>query len=117
MADRGRTFSIEELPAHLILEILSSGKLSSSDLACLETTCRMFRGSQGTYPNKFRSMIEFAAFHLCKAHSIFSSLPLNSRKDLVDRCGGCWKKVLRFLQSVEQSAGTVETSAGNVLLL
>lgn len=114
MADRIRTFSIEELPAHLILEILSSGKLSSSDLACLETTCRMFRGSQGSYPSNFRSMVEFAAFHLCEAHCVFSCLSHNSKRDLLDRCGGCWKKVLRFLQSVEQSAGTVETAAGNM---
>lgn len=115
MADRNRTFSIEELPAHLVLEILSSGKLSSLDLACLEMTCRLFRGgSQGSFPSGFRSMVEFAAFHLCEGNAVFASLPAGLRGELVDRCGGCWKKVLRFLQSVERSSGTVETSAGNM---
>ncbi|XP_020263681.1 ultraviolet-B receptor UVR8-like [Asparagus officinalis] len=114
MADRGRTLSIEELPSHLVLEILSSGKLSSLDLACLEMTCRLFRGGRGSYPNDFRSMVEFAAFHLCEGHEVFAAMPTRLRKELFDRCGGCWKKVLRFLQSVEQSSGTVETSAGNV---
>ncbi|KAG0447081.1 hypothetical protein HPP92_028527 [Vanilla planifolia] len=114
MADRSHAFSIEELPAHLILEILSSGRLSSSDLACLEATCRIFRGSHVSFPNKFRSMTEFAAFHLCENHLIFSQLPPHARKNLVERCCGNWKKVLRFLQSVEQSTGTVNTSAGNM---
>ncbi|PKA60415.1 Ultraviolet-B receptor UVR8 [Apostasia shenzhenica] len=114
MADRAGSFSIQELPAHLILEILSSGRLSSADLACLEATCRMFRRSHETFPNKFRSMMEFAAFHLCENHLIYTSLPPQARQDLVDRCRGNWKKVLRFLQSVEQSSGTAKTSAGNI---
>ncbi|KAG0447086.1 hypothetical protein HPP92_028532 [Vanilla planifolia] len=58
-------------------------------------------------------MTEFAAFHLCENHLIFSQLPPHARKNLVERCCGNWKKVLRFLQSVEQSTGTVNTSAGN----
>jgi hypothetical protein len=37
-----------------------------------------------------------------------------ARGELLERCGGSWKKVLRFLQSVEQSSGTVHTSSGNV---
>ncbi|XP_020590526.1 probable E3 ubiquitin-protein ligase HERC3 [Phalaenopsis equestris] len=114
MADLNRAFSMEELPAHLIYEILSSGRLSSADLACVEATCRIFRGSHGACPDTFRSMIEFAAFHLCEKHLIFASLPQSAKKDLVDRCGGNWKKVLRFLQSVEQSSGTAKTSAGNM---
>ncbi|XP_058082058.1 ultraviolet-B receptor UVR8 isoform X2 [Magnolia sinica] len=114
MADRERSFSIEELPSHLILEILTSGRLSAADLACLEKTSRIFGGSHGLYPHKFRSMAEFAAFHLCGAHSIFGSLPMNARMELLDRCSGNWKRVLRFLQSVEQSSGMVETSAGNM---
>lgn len=114
MADNSRPFSIEELPAHLILEILSSGRLSSADLASLEATCRIFGETHGTTPDGFRSMIDFAAFHLCSNHMIFSSLPPQARKDLVERCGGNWKRVLRFLQSVEQSSGTAKTSAGNM---
>ncbi|XP_077241741.1 regulator of chromosome condensation (RCC1) family protein [Tasmannia lanceolata] len=114
MADRHRSISIEELPSHLILEILNSGRLSAVDLACLEKSCRIFRGSHEMYPHKFRSMPEFVAFRLCSAHSIFVSLPSDSQKELLDRCGGNWKRVLRFLQSVEQSSGTVETSSGNM---
>lgn len=114
MADHSCAFSIEELPAHLIVEILSSGRLSSADLACLEATCRIFKGTHGIIPDRFSSMIEFAAFHLCENHLIFTSLHHHARKDLVERCGGSWKKVLRFLQYVEQSSGTVKTSAGNM---
>ncbi|RWW24840.1 hypothetical protein BHE74_00014016 [Ensete ventricosum] len=114
MADRSRAFCIEELPAHLILEILSCGRLGAVDLACLETTCRMFNGAHGLLPDKFRSMVEFAAFHICMTHTIFGSLPQSARTDLLGRCHGNWKKVLRFLQSVEQSSCSVETSAGNV---
>lgn len=65
-------------------------------------------------PQKFRTMVEFVAFTLCGAQPVFTSLPPDSRRDLLDRCDGNWKKVLRFLQSVEQSFGTVATSAGNV---
>ncbi|CAD5170601.1 unnamed protein product [Musa acuminata subsp. malaccensis] len=114
MADRSRAFCIEELPAHLILEILSCGRLGAVDLASLETTCRMFSGAHGLLPNKFRSMVEFAAFHICMTHTIFGSLPQSARTDLLGRCHGNWKKVLRFLQSVEQSSCSVETSAGNM---
>ncbi|KAK8964427.1 Ultraviolet-B receptor UVR8 [Platanthera guangdongensis] len=114
MAYHCRSFSIEELPAHLILEILSSGRLSSADLASLEATCRIFRETHGTTPDGFRSMIDFAAFHLCGNHVIFSSLPPQAREDLAERCGGKWKRVLRFLQSVEQSSGIAKTSAGNM---
>ncbi|RRT69119.1 hypothetical protein B296_00036878 [Ensete ventricosum] len=114
MADRSRAFCIEELPAHLILEILSCGRLGAVDLACLETTCRMFNGAHGLLPDKFRSMVDFAAFNICMTHTIFGSLPQSARTDLLGRCHGNWKKVLRFLQSVEQSSCSVETSAGNV---
>ncbi|CAL9154241.1 unnamed protein product [Musa hybrid cultivar] len=114
MADRSRAFCIEELPAHLILEILSCGRLGAADLACLEATCRMFRGADGLFPDKFRSLVEFAAFHICNVHPIFGSLPHNARANLLDRCNGNWKRLLRFLQSVEQSSSSVETSAGNM---
>ncbi|KAK1261105.1 hypothetical protein QJS04_geneDACA023791 [Acorus gramineus] len=103
MAVSSRPISIEELPSHLILEILSSGRLSAVDLACLENTCRTFR-----------SMAEFAAFNVCCGNSIFASLPTVARTELFERCNGNWKRVMRFLQCVEQSSGLVETSAGNM---
>lgn len=117
MAEKYRPVSIEELPSHLILEILSSGRLSALDLACLELTSRTFAGSHGLYPHKFRSLVDLAAFQLCVSHSIYSRMESNAQRELFDRCAGKWKRVLRFLQSVEQSSGMVETSAGNVLFL
>lgn len=117
MTERYRPVSIDELPSHLILEILSSGRLSAVDLVCLELTSRTFGGSQGLYPKKFRSLVDLAAFQLCVSHSIYSRLSRNAQRELRDRCGGNWKRVLRFLLSVEQSSDIVETSAGNVLVL
>lgn len=117
MADRARLVSIEELPSHLLLDILTSGRLSASDLACLEQSSRIFRDSHGLFPRKFGSLVDFAAYQLCSSHSIFGSLPSNAQKELFNRCCGNWKRVLRFLQAVEQSSDVVETSAGNVLFL
>ncbi|CAL9204368.1 ultraviolet-B receptor UVR8-like [Musa acuminata AAA Group] len=114
MTGCNRAICMEELPAHLILEILSSGHLGAADLTCFEATCRMFCGDHGLFPDRFQSMVEIAAFNLCKEHSIFSSLPPTARTKLLDRCGGNWKKVLRFLQSVEHSSSSVETSSGNM---
>ena len=116
MTERYRPVSIDELPSHLILEILSSGRLSAVDLVCLELTSRTFGGSHGLYPQKFRSLVDLAAFQLCVLHSIYSRLCWDAQRELCDRCGGNWKRVLRFLQSVEQSSDIVETSAGNVLV-
>jgi alpha-tubulin suppressor-like RCC1 family protein len=39
---------------------------------------------------------------------------LNAQKELFDRCDGNWKRILKFLQSVEQSSDMVETSTGNM---
>ncbi|XP_027342224.1 probable E3 ubiquitin-protein ligase HERC3 isoform X2 [Abrus precatorius] len=114
MGERCRHFSIEELPSHLVLEILCSGRLSAKDLVCLELTSKTFGGSHGLYPFKFKSLIDFAAFQLCASHVIHSRMDLNAQRELYDRCEGNWKRVLRFLQSVEQSSTLVETSSGNV---
>lgn len=115
MGERYRPVFIEELPSHLIFEILCSGRLSAIDLVCLELTSKTFGGSHGLYPFKFRSLVDFAAFQLCTSHVIYSRMGLNSQRELYDRCGGNWKRILRFLQSVEQSSEMVETSSGNVL--
>lgn len=117
MADRYRLVSIEELPSHLIFEILTSGRLTAIDLVYLELTSKTFGGSHGLYPNKFRSLVDFAASQLCASHSIYSGMSRNVQKELLNRCNGNWKRVLRFLQSVEHSSDMVETSAGNVLFL
>lgn len=114
MGDGFRSISIEDLPSHLILEILSCDRLSSVDLISLELTSRIFGGSHGLHPSKFRSLVELAAFQLCGSHPIYSSMSVKSKKEIFDRCGGNWKRLLRFLQSVEQSSDIVKTSAGNV---
>ncbi|CAN6461826.1 unnamed protein product [Victoria cruziana] len=109
-----RAICLEELPAHLLLEILNSGRLQAADLARMEASCRTFRGCQGLiFPSKFASLVEFSAFQLCRSHPMFQALPLTSRSEIFDRCGGKWKLVLRFLQSVEQAFGAVETPTGN----
>lgn len=98
-----RAFSMEELPGHLIGEVLTSGRLAAADLARLELTCRALR-----------PLAEHAASRLCVARTAFAVLGPADRGELLTRCGGSWKKVLRFLQSVEQSSDTVETSSGNM---
>lgn len=109
--------SFADLPSHLILEVLTSGRLNAHDLVCLELTCKMFGGSHELYPLKFRSLVDFAAFQLCISHSIYSGMGGDSQKQLFDRCQGKWKRVFRFLQLVEKSSNIVETSEGNVLFL
>ncbi|KAJ0044880.1 hypothetical protein Pint_04484 [Pistacia integerrima] len=113
MADRFRSASIEDLPSHLIFEILIRGRLSAVDLVCLELSSKLFGGSHGLYPHKFRSLVDFAAFQLCASHSIYAGMSWKVQKELFDRCNENWKRVLRFLQSVEHSSDMVETSAGN----
>lgn len=117
MADKNRSVSIEDLPSHLIFEILTTGRLSAVDLACLELTSRTFGGSHGLYPQKFRSLVDFAAYQLCVSHRVYSGMGWNAQKGLFGRCGGNWKRVLRFLQAVEESSGMVKTSASNVRVL
>ncbi|KAK8676874.1 hypothetical protein V6N13_142434 [Hibiscus sabdariffa] len=112
MADRIRSFSIDDLPSHLILEILTSGKqLSAVDLVSLELTSRTFWGSLGVYPTKCRSLVDLAACQLCTTHGIYTGMSCSSQRDVFERCDGNWKRVLRFLQSVEQSSDMVRTSA------
>ncbi|PWZ41711.1 hypothetical protein Zm00014a_027754 [Zea mays] len=98
-----RAFPIEELPGHLIGEVLTSGGLAAADLARLEATCRALR-----------PLAEYAASKLCAARADFAAMGPAARGELLERCGGSWKNVLRFLQSVEQSSGTVETTSGSM---
>ncbi|KAL9145939.1 hypothetical protein ABFS82_13G078000 [Erythranthe guttata] len=113
MGDCVKSSSMDDLPLHIILDILTSGRLGAVDLVCLELTSRTFWASHGLCPPKFRSLVDFAAFRLCGSHPIYSSLQDNARSELYDQCNGNWKRVLRFLQSVEQSSDMVQTSAGN----
>ncbi|KAK4751618.1 hypothetical protein SAY87_005100 [Trapa incisa] len=115
MADRNRSPSLDDLPSHLVLDILTCGHLSAMDLAYLELTSKAFGGNHELlYPNKFRSLVDYAAYQLCGSHPIYSPMSLKYKKEIFDRCDGNWKRLLRFLQSVEQSSDMVETSAGNM---
>lgn len=80
MADPLRPTSIEDLPSHLILEILSCGKLSVVDLVCLELASRIFRGSHGVFPPNFQSLVDFAAFQLCGSHPIYAPMSPNAQE-------------------------------------
>jgi hypothetical protein len=97
---------MDELPGHLIGEVLTSGRLAAADLARLELTCRALR-----------PLAEHAASRLCAARNAFAVMGPADRGELLARCGGSWKKVLRFLQSVQQSSDTVDTSSGSVSML
>ncbi|KAJ3680348.1 hypothetical protein LUZ60_016626 [Juncus effusus] len=114
MADKNQIFYIQELPGHLIMEILTSGRLSAADLAGLELTCRMFGGRHEFCPDKSKSVAEYAAYCVCHAHKVFAFMSLSTKRTLLSRCEGNWKKVLRFLQSIEQSSSIVETSNGKM---
>ncbi|KAJ1694782.1 hypothetical protein LUZ63_011480 [Rhynchospora breviuscula] len=107
---------MEDLPSHLISEILSSGRLGPADLARVEATCRMFRsgGHVALAGGEFASLVEYAAHRICQNHEMFVSLSQETKVALLERCGGIWKKALRFLKSVEGSSGTVETASGNM---
>ncbi|XP_075487414.1 ultraviolet-B receptor UVR8 [Primulina tabacum] len=114
MGDQMKSTSMDDLPAHLILEILASGRLSAANLVCLELTSRTFCSCHGLFPQKFRSLVDFAAFRLCESNPIYVSMRDRARDELYNRCGGNWKLTLRFLQSVEQSTDMVQTSAGKM---
>lgn len=114
MGDRLRSASMEDLPVHLILEILTSGRLGAIDLICLELTSRTFRGTHSLVPQKFKSLVDYAVFQLCWMHPFYASLHCDAQKELLGRCNDNWKRLLRFLQGLEQSSDTVATSAGNM---
>ncbi|KAL8237873.1 hypothetical protein R6Q59_018954 [Mikania micrantha] len=114
MGDRLRSATLDDLPVHLILEILTSGaRLSGFDLVCLELTCSTFRSTDGLLPQKSKSLVDFAAFQLCGSHPVYIGLSHKAQEELVARCGHNWKRVLRFLQSVHQSSDVIQTASGN----
>uniref|UniRef100_M4DX63 F-box domain-containing protein n=3 Tax=Brassica campestris TaxID=3711 RepID=M4DX63_BRACM len=114
-AERNWLVSLEDLPSHLILEVLTSGRLNAVDLLSLELTSKVFGGSSGLlYPLKFRSLADYAASRLCYVHPVYAGMGLTTQKELFANCEGNWKRLLRFLQSVDQSSDMVQTSAGNM---
>ncbi|KAI4320744.1 hypothetical protein MLD38_034189 [Melastoma candidum] len=114
MAERYRTMTFDDLPLHLILEILSCGRLSAVDLVSLELSSKMFRGSQACHPLMFRSLVDLAASQVCESHPVYRPMSLGLKEELFERCQGNWTRMLRFLQMVEQSSSIVENSSGNM---
>lgn len=106
MAETPSLVSFGNLPYHLILEVLISGRLSPIDLVNIELTSKVF--GWGLYSSDFKSVADYAASRLCSMHPIYMGLSLNNQKRLVARCKSNWKRVLRFLQSM------VKNSRGNV---
>ncbi|MFS7962561.1 hypothetical protein Hanom_Chr08g00728101 [Helianthus anomalus] len=116
MGDWLRSSTLEDLPLHLILEILTSGcRLSGSDLVCVELTSSVFRGTHGFDNQKSKSLADFAAFQLGRSHFVYNCLSFKAQDELVGRCGQNWKMVLRFLKSVNQSSDVVHTTSGNII--
>ncbi|XP_071725884.1 ultraviolet-B receptor UVR8 [Rutidosis leptorrhynchoides] len=110
-----RSARFDDLPLHLILEILTSGGgLGGVDLVCLELSNKLFGGKHGLVSQNSKSLAEFAAFQSCGSHPVYVSLSHRAQDELLGRCGGNWKRVLRFLQSVHQSSDVVQTSSGNM---
>ncbi|MCO5550641.1 hypothetical protein L7F22_004130 [Adiantum nelumboides] len=105
---------LQDLPPHLLYEILTEGSFSVLDLVHVEATCYAFRSATGLLPLRFKSIVEIAAVDLCKAHPLYSSLPPSHRKKLLRRCGSSWKMLLRYLQSFDQANGLVLTPKGKV---
>lgn len=98
--------SFGNLPYHLIMEVLISGRLDSIDLVNIELTSKVF--GWGLYSSDFKSVSDHAASMLCSKHPIFMGLCPNNQKKLVTRCKSNWKRVLRFLQSLRGNVSVLE---------
>lgn len=110
-----RSATIEDLPSHLLLEILTSGgRLNGVDLVCLELTNSIFRNVNCLIDKKSKSLVDFAGFQLCGSHPVYKCLSDGAQEELVGRCGHNWKRVLRFLQAVNQSSDVVQTTSSNM---
>ncbi|KAG2246348.1 hypothetical protein Bca52824_085976 [Brassica carinata] len=94
MVERNWLVSLEDLPSHLILEVLTSGRLTAVDLLSLELTSKVFGGSSGLlYPLKFRSLADYAASQLCSVHPVYVGMGLATQKELFANCEGNWKRL------------------------
>ncbi|KVI10499.1 Regulator of chromosome condensation 1/beta-lactamase-inhibitor protein II [Cynara cardunculus var. scolymus] len=91
MGDRFRSATqLDDLPLHLIFEILTSGGLLGvMDLVCLELTNSTFRGTHGLVPHKLKSLV-------CGSHPIYVCLSYRAQEELLTRCAGNWKRILRY---------------------
>ncbi|XP_056862267.1 uncharacterized protein LOC108833521 [Raphanus sativus] len=88
---------------------LPSGRLNAVDILSSELTSKVFGGSYGLlYPFKFRSLDDYAVSQLCSVQPVYVGIGLTTQKELFANCEGNWKRLLRFLQSVEQSSDMVE---------
>jgi hypothetical protein len=87
-----RAFPIEELPGHLIGEVLTSGGLAAADLAKLEATCRALR-----------PLAEYAAPKLCAVRAAFVSLKRDSGHVTTKNVSGVMKKLRGLNEVVSES--------------
>uniref|UniRef100_A0A1J3GMD6 F-box protein n=1 Tax=Noccaea caerulescens TaxID=107243 RepID=A0A1J3GMD6_NOCCA len=110
MAETPNSISFDDLPTHLILEVLISGRLSAIDLVNIELTSKVFGWNK--HGSDFKSLADYAASRLCSLHPVFLGLSSSNQKALVARCEGNWKRVLRFLKSIVESSDMVETPRG-----
>ncbi|CAM6112493.1 unnamed protein product [Calypogeia fissa] len=105
---------LDELPNHLLHRILQVGDLEAVDLAMLEMSCYTFRAAGGIEPYRFKSMTENAALLYCQSDPLFVRLPPTLQAQLINRCRGNRKLVMRFLQATHQAANGVCTPHGQV---
>ncbi|XP_047320979.1 protein RCC2 homolog [Impatiens glandulifera] len=80
----------------LLHQLLTEYNLDAHDLTSLDTSCSFFsRIAQG---EETLSWTEAAALDLCKKKLLsFESMTASQIEYLKNRCGGSWKRVLRFL--------------------
>lgn len=95
----------EALPPYILQKILFNGKLEALDLANLEVSSYMFRAASGIEPYRFKSITELAAHHMCQKLPLFQYMPGRARSELLAKCEGNWKLILRFLRALQQPAG------------
>lgn len=107
--------SIVDLPAELMLKVLTCGRLNAMDLVNVKSTSKSFNLNKHS---EIKSLVDDAALQLCTLHTIYKSLSRTKQRQLFARCKGDWKRVLNFLECIVKSWGMVKTSRGsNVMFI
>ncbi|XP_047320970.1 probable E3 ubiquitin-protein ligase HERC3 [Impatiens glandulifera] len=84
----------------LLHQLLTEYNLDAHDLTSLEASCSFF--SRIAQDEETLSWTEAAALDLCKKKLLsFESMTASQIEYLKNRCGGLWKRVLRFLLARE----------------
>lgn len=120
MANLCKPICLEELPSHLIVDILSNGGLNHIDLINMELTCRAFgsnpgQGEEGPLSSsKFRSLMDSVASQLCRTLLVYSRMSPSTQQALLSRCDGNWKRMLGFLRDVEIDSDTAHRGSTKI---